>query len=324
MRKILAAALLLSTACLMATPFAVMAQNFPAKTVRVIVPWPLGGSNDIVARLVAQKLTENAGQQFIIDNRGGASGIVGSDLVAKSPADGYTFMIHSTTHVSNPHLYSKIPYDTMKDFVGIAPLARQVGILVVHPSLPATNVREFIDLGRKRPNQITYSSSGNGSFVHLGMALLASMSNTKLVHVPYKGGGPAAVAISSGEVQAMMATVGSVIPHINAKRLRAVAVTSDERITQYPQIPTIAEGGVKGYEFTAWIGALGPAGMPKPILDRLNSEMHKALKDKGVSEKLSSQTLDPMFMTPEQFAVRLKSDYDKYAKVIKETGARID
>ena len=231
MRKILAAALLLSTACLMATPFAVMAQNFPAKTVRVIVPWPPGGSNDIVARPVAQKLTENAGQQFIIDNRGGASGIVGSDLVAKSPADGYTFMIHSTTHVSNPHPYSKIPYDTMKDFVGIAPLARQVGILVVHPSLPATNVRELIDLGRKRPNQITYSSAGNGSFVHLGMALLASMSNTKLVHVPYKGGGPAAVAISSGEVQAMMATVGSVIPHINAKRLHAVAVTSDDRIT---------------------------------------------------------------------------------------------
>jgi tripartite-type tricarboxylate transporter receptor subunit TctC len=323
MRKT-SALLLLPMAALMALSSAVLAQNYPAKTVRVIVPWPPGGSNDIVARLVAQKLTENAGQQFIIDNRGGASGIVGSDLVAKSPADGYTFMIHSTTHVSNPHLYSKIPYDTMKDFVGIAPLARQVGILVVHPSLPATNVREFIDLGRKRPNQITYSSSGNGSFVHLGMALLASMSNTKLVHVPYKGGGPAAVAISSGEVQAMMATVGSVIPHINAKRLRAVAVTSDERITQYPQIPTIAEGGVKGYEFTAWIGALGPAGMPKPILDRLNSEMHKALKDKGVSEKLSSQTLDPMFMTPEQFAVRLKSDYDKYAKVIKETGARID
>jgi tripartite-type tricarboxylate transporter receptor subunit TctC len=323
MRKT-SALLLLPMAALMALSSAVLAQNYPAKTVRVIVPWPPGGSNDIVARLVAQKLTENAGQQFIIDNRGGASGIVGSDVVAKSPEDGYTFMIHSTTHVSNPHLYSKIPYDTMKDFVGIAPLARQVGILVVHPSLPATNVREFIDLGRKRPNQITYSSSGNGSFVHLGMALLASMSNTKLVHVPYKGGGPAAVAISSGEVQAMMATVGSVIPHINAKRLRAVAVTSDERITQYPQIPTIAEGGVKGYEFTAWIGALGPAGMPKPILDRLNSEMHKALKDKGVSEKLSSQTLDPMFMTPEQFAVRLKSDYDKYAKVIKETGARID
>ena len=307
-----------------AAPLATLAQTFPSKPVRVIVPWPPGGSNDIVARLVAQKLSENTGQQFIIDNRGGASGIVGSDVVAKSPADGYTFMIHSTTHVSNPHLYSKIPYDTMKDIIGIAPLARQVGILVVHPSLPANNLKEFLELARKRPNQITYSSSGNGSFVHLGMALLASMSKTKLMHIPYKGGGPAAVAISSGEVQAMMATVGSVIPHINAKRLRALAVTADERISQYPQIQTIAEGGVKGYEFTAWIGALGPAGMPKPVLDRLNSEMHKALRDKVVAEKLSAQTLDPMFMTPEQFAVRLKSDYDKYAGVIRETGAKID
>ena len=315
---------LLALAGLVGAPLLAVAQNYPAKTVRVIVPWPPGGSNDIVARLVAQKLAENTGQQFIIDNRGGASGIVGSDVVAKSPADGYTFMIHSTTHVSNPHLYSKIPYDTMKDFVGIAPLARQVGILVVHPSLPATNVREFLDLGRKRPDQITYSSSGNGSFVHLGMALMNSMSNTKMVHVPYKGGGPAVVAISSGEVQAMMATVGSVIPHINSKRLRAVAVTSDERITQYPQVQTIAEGGVKGYEFTAWIGALGPANMPKPVLDRLNGEMHKALKDKSVAEKLSAQTLDPMFMSPEQFAARLKSDYDKYARLIKETGVKAD
>lgn len=315
---------LLALAGMVGVPFVAVAQNYPAKTVRVIVPWPPGGSNDIVARLVAQKLSENTGQQFIIDNRGGASGIVGSDLVAKSPADGYTFMIHSTTHVSNPHLYSKVPYDTMKDFVGIAPLARQVGILVVHPSLPTSSVKEFLDLGRKRPNQITYSSSGNGSFVHLGMALMNSMSNTKMVHVPYKGGGPAAVAIVSGEVQAMMATVGSVIPHINAKRLRAVAVTSDERISQYPQVQTIAEGGVKGYEFTAWIGALGPANMQKPVLDKLNSEMHKALKDKVIAEKLSAQTLDPMFMTPEQFAVRLKSDYDKYAKVIKETGAKVD
>lgn len=305
-------------------PVAAQAQNYPAKTVRVIVPWPPGGSNDIVARVVAQKLSENTGQQFIVDNRGGASGIVGSDLIAKSPADGYTIMIHSTTHVSNPHLYGKIPYDTMKDFVGIAPLARQVGMLVVHPSLPVKTVREFIDLGRKRPDAITYSSSGNGSFVHLGMALMNSMSKTRMVHVPYKGGGPAAVAIVSGEVQAMMATVGSVIPHVNAKRLRAVAVTSDERITQYPQVQTIAEGGVKGYEFTAWIGALGPANMPKPVLDKLNSEMHKALKDRTVAEKLSSQTLDPMFMSPEQFAVRLKSDYDKYAKVIRETGARVD
>lgn len=271
-----------------------------------------------------QKMSENLGQQFIIDNRGGAAGVIGADFVAKSAPDGYTIMVHSTTHVSNPHLYKKLPYDTMKDFSSVGPLARQVGILVVHPSLPVKTVKEFIDLGKKRPNEITYSSSGNGSFVHLGMALMNSMSGTRMVHVPYKGGGPAAVAIASGEVQAMMATVGSVIPHINSKRLRPVAVTSDERITQYPQVQTIAEGGVKGYEFTAWIGALAPANVPKPVIDKLNAELQKALKDKAVAEKLSSQTLDPMFMSPEQFAVRLKSDYDKYAKVIKETGAKVD
>jgi len=297
------------------------AQNYPAKPVRVIVAWPPGGANDIAGRIVAQKLTENTGQQFIIDNRGGASGIVGSDVVAKSPADGYTILVHSATHVSNPHLYSKVPYDTMKDFVGVSPLGRQVGMLVVHPSLPAKTVKEFVELGRKRPNEITYASSGNGSFVHLAMALINSMTNTKMVHVPYKGGGPAAVAISSGEVQAMTATVGSVIPHVTSKRLRPVAVTSDERITQYPDVPAIAET-VKGYEFTAWVGTFAPANTPKPVVDRLNAEIQKAMKDKGVAEKLGAQTLDPMFMTPEQFAARLKSDYDKYGKLIKETGAK--
>lgn len=318
------ALLLLAAGIVSAAPLAAFAQNFPARTVRVIIPWPPGGSNDIVGRLVAQKLSENLGQQFIIDNRGGASGIVGSDAVAKSPADGYTFMIHSATHVSNPHLYSKIPYDTMKDFVGIAPLARQVGILVVHPALPVKSLKDVIALAKKRPGEITYSSSGNGSFVHLTMAMMNSMAGIKMVHVPYKGGGPAAVAITAGEVQAMMATVGSVLPNITAGRLRPVAVTADERITQLPAIPTIAEGGVPGYEFTAWIGALGPSGMPKAIVDRLNAEMHKVLRDRGIAEKLSGQTLDPMFMSPEQFAVRLKSDNEKYARVIKETGARVD
>lgn len=309
---------------MLTVPLIVVAQNYPVKPVRVVIPWPPGGSNDIVGRLVLQKMTENLGQQFVIDNRGGAAGTIGSDFVAKSVPDGYTIMVHSTTHVSNPHLYKKLPYDTLKDFASIGPLARQVGILVVHPSLPVQTVKQFIDLGRKRPNEITYSSSGNGSFVHLGMALLNSMSNTRMIHVPYKGGGPAAVAIASGEVQAMMATVGSVIPHINSKRLKPIAVTSEERITQYPQVPTIAEGGVKGYEFTAWIGALAPAGTPKPIIEKLNAEMQKALRDRAVAEKLSAQTLDPMFMSADQFAARLKSDYEKYARIIKETGARID
>ncbi|MBX9905139.1 MAG: tripartite tricarboxylate transporter substrate binding protein [Burkholderiales bacterium] len=302
-------------------PLAATAQVYPAKPVRVIIAWPPGGANDIAGRIVAQKLTENTGQQFVVDNRGGASGIVGSDVVAKSPADGYTILVHSATHISNPHLYSKVPYDTLKDFTGISPLGRQVGMLVVHPSLPVKTIKEFVELGRKRPNDITYASSGNGSFVHLAMALINSMTGTRMVHVPYKGGGPAAVAISSGEVQAMTATVGSVIPHVNSKRLRPIAVTSDARISQYPDVPAIAET-VKGYEFTAWVGTFAPANTPKPIVDRLNAEIQKAMKDKGVAEKLGAQTLDPMFMTPEQFAERLKSDYEKYGRLIKETGAK--
>lgn len=312
---------LTATAALLGVAAVAGAQAYPSKPVRMIIAWPPGGANDIAGRIVAQKLTENTGQQFVVDNRGGASGILGSDVVAKSPPDGYTIMVHSTTHVSNPHLYSKVPYDTMKDFVGVSPLGRQVGMLVVHPSLPVKSVKDFIDLGRKRPNDITYSSSGNGSFVHLAMAQLNAMTNTKMVHVPYKGGGPAAVAISSGEVQAMTATIGSVIPHITSKRLRPVAVTSEQRVAQFKDIPAIAET-VKGYEFTAWVGTFAPANTAKAIVDRLNAEIQKAMKDSGVAAKLSAQTLDPMFMTPEQFAVRLQADYEKYGRLIKQTGAK--
>ncbi len=314
---------ILALLAVLCAPALVLAQAYPSKPIRMIIAWPPGGANDIAGRIVAQKMSDNLGQQVIVDNRGGASGIVGSDVVAKGPADGYTFMVHSTTHVSNPHLYKKVPYDTLKDFTGISPLGRQVGMLVVHPSLPVKTVKEFIELGRKRPGELTYASSGSGSFVHLAMAQLNSMTKTRMIHVPYKGGGPAAIAISSGEVQAMTATVGSVIPHISSKRLRPVAVTSDDRIPQFKDVPAIAET-VKGYEFTAWVGALAPAAMPKPIVDRLNAEIQKALKDKIVADKLSAQTLDPMFMTPEQFNARLKSDYDKYARLIKETGATAD
>ena len=302
----------------------VYAQTYPAKPVRVVVPWPPGGSNDIVGRIVAQKLTETTGQQFIVDNRGGASGTIGSDLVAKSPPDGYTIMIHSATHVANPHLYGKLPYDTLKDFVGIAPISAQVGMLVIHPSLPVKTVKDLIALAKARPDQLTYASSGNGSFVHLAMALFNVMSGTKMVHVPYKGGGPAAVSITAGETQAMMATIGSVMQQVNAGRLRPLAVTSDQRAGMFPRVPTLSEAGVPGYEFTAWIGALAPAATPKAVVDKLNGEIHKVLRMPDVAEKLKSQTLDPMLMSPEQFAKRLRSDYDKYEKVIKVSGAKVD
>jgi tripartite-type tricarboxylate transporter receptor subunit TctC len=302
----------------------VFSQQYPAKPVRVVIPWPPGGSNDIVGRIVAQKLGESNGQQFVVDNRGGAAGTIGSDVVAKSPPDGYTIMVHSATHVANPHLYGKLPYDTLKDFVGIAPISAQIGMLVVHPSLPVKNVKEFIALAKSKPGQLVYSSSGNGSFVHLTMALFASMAGIKMTHVPYKGGGPAAISISSGETQAQLGTIGAVMQQIVNKRVRPLAVSSDYRVEAFPDVPTLAEAGVPGYEFTAWIGAFAPGATPKAIVDKLNGDIQKILKMPDVADKLKSQTLDPMSMTPDQFAKRLRSDYEKYEKVIKLTGAKID
>jgi tripartite-type tricarboxylate transporter receptor subunit TctC len=296
------------------------AQNFPAKPVRVVIPWPPGGANDIVGRVIAQRLGEQTGQQFVIDNRGGANGNIGADLVAKGPADGYTLMVHSAAHITNPHLYKKLPYDALKDFTGVSPLAVQVGMLVVHPSLPAKNVKEFVALARAQPGKMVYASSGSGSFVHLAMALLNANTQTQMVHVPFKGGGPAVVALASGEVQAMTATVGSVIPHLPGKRVRALGVTSAARLKPFPDVPAIGET-VKDYEFVAWIGAFVASGTPKPIVDRLNAEIKKALEHPEVVKILSSQTLDPLYMTPEQYAARLKSDYDKYEKLVKLTGA---
>ena len=304
-------------------PSNAIAQAYPSKPVRVIIVFPPGGSNDVVGRLVFQKMTDAMGQQFVIDNRGGAAGTIGADLVAKSPPDGYTLMVQSATHLANAHLYKKLPYDTLGDFIGVTPMARQVGMLVVHPSLPVKTTKEFIALARKRPGEIVYGSAGNGSFVHLTMALLNSMTGTKMIHVPYKGGGPVNIAIASGEVQAIIATIGSVVPNLQAKRVRAIAVTSDKRTVQFPDVPAIAET-IPGYEFTAWVGCFVPAGTPKAIVDTLNAALGKVLADRDVASKLTAQTLDPMHMTPEQFAQRLKSDYDKYAKVIKESGARID
>lgn len=301
-----------------------IAQSYPVKPVRVVIPWPAGGSNDIVGRVITQKLSETTGQQFVVDNRGGAAGTIGSDLVAKSPPDGYTIMVHSATHVANPHLYGKLPYDTLKDFVAVAPLSVQIGMLIVHPSLPATSAKEFIALAKSRPGQIVYSSSGNGSFVHLTMAQFASMAGIKMTHVPYKGGAPAAISIASGETQAQIGTIGAVMQQIKSNRVRPLGVTSDYRVEAFPQIPTLAEAGVPGYEFTAWIGTLAPAGTPKPIVDRLNADIQKILRMSDVSATLKSQTLDPLIMTPEQFAARMKSDYDKYEKVIRATGAKID
>lgn len=304
-------------------PTAILAQAYPAKPVRVVIVFPPGGSNDLVGRIVFQKMGEIMGQQFIIDNRGGAAGQIGSEIVAKSPPDGYTVMVQSTTHVANAHLYKKLNYDVLKDFIGVTTLARQVGMLAVHPSLPVKTGKEFVALAKARPGEIIYGSAGNGSYVHLSMALMASMAGLKMIHVPFKGGGPAATALVAGETQAQLATIGSLYTYVKSGRLRPIGVATDKRVPQFPDVPAIAEF-VPGYEFTAWVGCFVPAGTPKSIVDALNAALGKALADPDVAAKLSAQTLDPMHITPEQFAARLKSDYDKYEKVVKISGARVD
>jgi tripartite-type tricarboxylate transporter receptor subunit TctC len=309
------------TSLLIASPWSV-AQNYPTKPVRVVIPWPAGGLTDVAGRIVFQKISENVGQQFIIDNRGGASGTIGADVVAKSPPDGYTIMVHSTTHVGNPHVYPKLPYDTLKDFVGIGLIVAQTGLLVVHPSLPVKSVKDLIALAKARPDQILYATSGSGSFSHLAIALLTSMTGTRMVHVPYKGGGPATLALVSGETQVLVGSPAAVLTQIQARRLRLLAVTSDTRLPQFPDTPTVAEAGVPGYEFRGWVGVLAPAGTPKAIIDRLNGEIKKALDSPDMKSKLES--FEPWYMTPEQTQARIRSDYDKYGRLIKLTGTKVE
>ena len=307
---------------LLASPMLVLAQAYPSKPVRVIVTFPPGGSIDITARIVFDKMTELMGEQFVIENRGGASGSIGAAYVASSAPDGYTIMAHSASHIANAFVYPKLPYDTLNDFIGVTTLARQVGVLIVHPSMPVRSTKDFIALAKKRPGAINYGSGGNGSFLQVAMAMFITMTGTNMVHVPFRGGGPAAIALMSGEIQAIISTLGSVIPFIKAKQVRAIGVTSEERSKMLPDVPTLGET-VAGYEFTAWVGCFVPAGTPRDIVDKLNRELKRALADPATAQNLTKLTLDPMYMTPDQFALRLKSDYDKYSKVIERTGAKI-
>ncbi len=299
------------------------AQGYPSKPVRVIIVFPAGGSNDVTARIVFSKMAGMLGQQFVLENRGGAGGTIGSEFVAKSPPDGYTLMVQSTTHVANAHLYKKLPYDTLKDFTGVTTLARQVGVLLVHPSLPVRTGKDLIALAKRRPGELTYAGAGNGSYAHMAMALFVSMARVDMVNVQYKGGGPANIALVAGETQALLTSLGSVVPYIKQGRVRALGVSSETRTAQFPEIPAIADF-VPGYDFVGWVGCFVPAGTPRAIVDTLNGALKRALEDPDISSKLFAQTLDPLYATSEQFAQRLQADYEKYATVVKVSGARIE
>jgi tripartite-type tricarboxylate transporter receptor subunit TctC len=268
-------------------------------------------------------MSEQLNQQFPIENRTGAAGMIAAAFVAKSPPDGYTILVYSQTMLVNAHLYQKQPYDAIKDFIPVTSLTRIVGMLTVHPSMPVRTTQDFIALAKARPGEIVYGSAGIGAFQHLSMSVFAMRNGLKMNHVPYKGGAPAVVALMGGEVQAILTPIVEVFPHIQSGRLRPIAVSSDKRTPQLPEIPTIAET-VKDFEFTTWIATFVPAGTPRPIVDRLNAEFKKALADPDVASKLLAQTVEPMYMTPEEFAKQVKFDYDRLKEVVKLSGARIE
>jgi tripartite-type tricarboxylate transporter receptor subunit TctC len=300
------------------------AQTYPTKPIRIVVPWPPGGGTDLVARTVAQKMNETLGQTAVVDNRAGANGIIGADLAAKAPADGYTVLITIASHAINPTLYPKLPYDTLADLAPVSLLAEYSFVITVHPSMPAKTIKEFIAIARSRPGQLSYASSGNGSGPHLGMELFMSMAGINMVHVPYKGAGQAMTDLVSGQVQVFLNNFLAGMPMIKAGKLRALAVTSGKRSSAAPELPTVVEAGVPGYVVTGWYGMFVPAATPAPVVATLHAATVKALRSKDVSERLSNEAAEIVASTPPQFAEFLKAEIAKWAGVIRKAKIRLE
>ena len=305
--------------CLMAACAA--AQSYPTKALRLIVPYPPGGANDFFARLVGQKLNAALGQPVVIDNRGGAGGTIGLDACAKAPPDGYTIVMAPASSVAiAPSLYAKLPYDSVRDFSPIGGIASGPNLLVVHPSVPAHTLKEVIGLAKARPGRLTYASSGATSMSGLSMSLLKSMAGVDILGVPYKGTGPALTELIGGQVDLMIADLPIALPHVRDRRLRAIALTGPRRSALAPEVPTIAEAGVRGYKIVNWRGLLAPAGTARDIVTRLNGEILKILATAEVKETLAREGYEPMGNTPEQFGALIKSEVARYAALIKAAG----
>ncbi len=298
------------------------AQNYPARPLRLIVPTAPGGGTDFTGRLVAAKLSEAMGQQVVVENRGGGGGSVGADNAAKATADGYTLLLGSiATHAVNPALYKKLPYDHLKDFAPVSLIGTVPNALVVHPSVPVKSMQEFITYAKANPGKINYGSSGVGSPPHLSMELLRSMTGINLVHVPYKGAGPALADLLGGQVQAMCTSLAGLINFVKSGRVRALGVTTAKRNPQLPDVPTIVESGVPGYDVTIWYAVFAPVATPKAIVDKLNAEMVKALNSSEMKERMALQGMDPAPSTPAELTAFVKAESAKWAKVAKDSGA---
>ena len=307
--------------CLAGTAFS---QNYPAGPVRVIVPFPAGGGVDGMGRIIGQKLTETLGKQFLIDNRGGANGMIGSELAAKAPKDGYTLLVNGANFVTTPSLYRNVTYDPIKDFEPISLMAFAPNVLVVHPSLPAKSVSQLIALAKAHPGQVNFAGSGSGSTPHLAGELFKTMTKTDMMHIPYRGTGPAIAALLSGEVSVMFMPALSAVPHIRAGRLRALAVTSRERLPALKELPTVAESGLRGYQSSQWYGMFAPAGTPADILALLNSHVAKIMHSPEMKQRMTDNGSLAVGNTREEFATHIKEEFAKWARIIKLSGARVD
>ena len=325
MQKLAALATALALTAFASASRAQTAAAYPDKSVRLVVPFAAGGALDVVARIVGQKLTETWGRQIVIDNRLGAGGNIGAEFVAKAPADGYTLLMSSvTTQAINMSLLAKPPYDFVRDYAPVALVASAPLALVIHASLPAKSVREFIALARAHPGELNYFSSGTGTGTHLAAVIFDQLAGVRTTHVPYKGGAQGLGDLLSGQVQFAMSTIGLVEPHVQTGRLRLLGVGSVKRYTRLPQIPTIAESGVKGYEAEQWYGVVGPAGTPAAIVNKLAAEIKTIVANPDVRERFYSQGIEPVYATPEEFAVYIKASVAKYAKVIKTLGLKVE
>ncbi len=301
------------------------AQAYPNHAIRLVVPFPAGGTTDILARDVGKRLTETLGQSVVIDNRPGAGGNIGSDIVAKSAPDGYTLLMGTVgTHAINPSLYAKMPYDHVKDFAPVVLVAGVPNVLVVHPALPVKSVAELIKLAKDKPGTINFASSGAGTSIHLSGELFKTMTGVDIVHVPYKGSAPALTDLMGGQVQIMFDNLPSSLPQIKGGKLRAIAVTSLKRAPALPDLPTLAESGLPGFEASSWFGILAPAGTPAPVIAKINAEVDKWLQSPEGKEQLMTQGAEVAGGTPEQFAAHIRAETEKWAKVVKASGAKVD
>lgn len=300
------------------------AQQFPTKPIRLIVPFAPGGATDYMGRTIAQKLSESLGQPVVVDNRPGANAILGTDMVAKAAPDGYTLLLNAFGHATNPYLVAKLPYDTVKDIAPITLLVTGPLLLVAHPSVPANNVKELIAYLKANPNKLNYASGGIGSSQHFAMELLQNVSGTKMTHIAYKGTAPAYVDLLAGTTSMMFDNLVTAMPQVKAGKLKAIAVSTPQRMSQVPDVPTVMESGLPGFETGIWHGILTTAGTPKPIIDRLNSEIVKALNAPDVKEQFLARGLIPVGGTPEQFDAFIRSEMGKWSKVIKEAGIKAE